>query len=192
VVYALRRPLTLLGSFVALALLVVTWGSVIRTLQNVEPVPQAVRPTAIVWAGRVFANPAALGRWLRSRGATYRAWRAAHPAPAAILEHRPPPRVAKPSPPKPRPVPHVAKPPAPAPKPHAAPATPSAQAAIVRAVVCSLLLLLAAALAAAALQPAALRRRFPELAARIWNYRTGLATASVAIVLGLAVAVGLS
>jgi hypothetical protein len=71
---------------------VLTWGVVIRTLREVRPVPSPGRPTAVVWADRVFQSPAELRRWLRSRGGSYESWSRAHPKAWATLEHVPVPR----------------------------------------------------------------------------------------------------
>jgi hypothetical protein len=46
-------------------------------LSEDRPVP--VRPTGVVWAGRVFVDSASLGRWLNARGGSYDVWAARHP-----------------------------------------------------------------------------------------------------------------
>lgn len=48
-------------------------------LSSEEP-PPPLRPTAIVWADRVFTSKADLASWLRARGGSYRAWAQRHPA----------------------------------------------------------------------------------------------------------------
>jgi hypothetical protein len=45
-----------------------------------EDRPAPVRPTGVVWAGRVFVNSASLDRWLHARGGSYAVWAARHPA----------------------------------------------------------------------------------------------------------------
>jgi hypothetical protein len=44
-----------------------------------EDRPAPVRPTGVVWAGRVFVDRASLDRWLRARGGSYDVWAARHP-----------------------------------------------------------------------------------------------------------------
>jgi hypothetical protein len=44
-----------------------------------EDRPAPVRPTGVVWAGRVFVDSASLDRWLHARGASYDVWAARHP-----------------------------------------------------------------------------------------------------------------
>jgi hypothetical protein len=50
--------------------------------------PAYGQPTSIVWADRVYSNKRDLATWLRARGASYEAWAARHPAPAAVLDGR--------------------------------------------------------------------------------------------------------
>jgi len=44
-----------------------------------EDRPAPLRPTGVVWAGRVFVNSASLDRWLTARGGSYDVWAARHP-----------------------------------------------------------------------------------------------------------------
>jgi hypothetical protein len=44
-----------------------------------EDRPTPVRPTGVVWAGRVFVDSASLDRWLHARGGSYDVWAARHP-----------------------------------------------------------------------------------------------------------------
>jgi len=44
-----------------------------------EDRPAPVRPTGVVWAGRVFVDSASLSRWLHARGGSYAVWAARHP-----------------------------------------------------------------------------------------------------------------
>src|SRR2546421_2865649 len=44
-----------------------------------EDRPAPVRPTGVVWAGRVFVDSDSLGRWLNARGGSYDVWAARHP-----------------------------------------------------------------------------------------------------------------
>jgi hypothetical protein len=54
-----------------------------------EPLPvNSLQPRGIVWADRVFTDPAELRRWLRARGERYKVWAKHHPLQAATLEHR--------------------------------------------------------------------------------------------------------
>ena len=46
-------------------------------LSEDRPVP--VRPTGVVWAGRVFVDSDSLHRWLNARGGSYDVWAARHP-----------------------------------------------------------------------------------------------------------------
>jgi hypothetical protein len=77
----LRRPVWI-GVGVAVAL--VPWLYVAYALQHTgPPIVSSQQPTAVVWAGRVFPTQHDLAAWLRSRGASYDAWVAAHPDAAA-------------------------------------------------------------------------------------------------------------
>jgi hypothetical protein len=87
---------------IALLAAVVPWFFVVRTLQSAQPVKIPTKPQeSLVWGDRVFSSPADMGRWLRSRGASYRTWLAAHPSGAAVLAHKPPPAAAAPMKPPP-------------------------------------------------------------------------------------------
>jgi len=44
-----------------------------------EDRPAPVRPSAVVWAGRVFVSPDSMNRWLKARGSSYDVWAARHP-----------------------------------------------------------------------------------------------------------------
>jgi hypothetical protein len=44
-----------------------------------EDRPAPVRPTAVVWGGRVFVDSTSLDRWLHARGSSYDVWAARHP-----------------------------------------------------------------------------------------------------------------
>ena len=44
-----------------------------------EDRPPTVRPTGLVWAGRVFVDSPSLDRWLHARGGSYQVWAARHP-----------------------------------------------------------------------------------------------------------------
>ena len=44
-----------------------------------EDRPAPVRPTGVVWAGRVFVDSNSLGRWLNARGGSYDVWAVRHP-----------------------------------------------------------------------------------------------------------------
>jgi hypothetical protein len=82
---------------IALLAVAVPWFFVARTMRRAQPVEISTKPpNSLVWGDRVFSTQAALGRWIRSRGASYGTWLATHPAGAAVLEHRPPPATAAP------------------------------------------------------------------------------------------------
>jgi hypothetical protein len=51
-----------------------------RTVVSDEPSPVAVKPTSVVWSGRVFTNEGRLATWLESRDKSYRRWVALHPS----------------------------------------------------------------------------------------------------------------
>jgi hypothetical protein len=51
-----------------------------------EDRPATVRPTGVVWAGRVFVDSASLDRWLHARGGSYTVWAARHPTLAWTTE----------------------------------------------------------------------------------------------------------
>jgi hypothetical protein len=54
-----------------------------------EPLPvNSLQPRGIVWADRVFTDPAEFRRWLRARGERYKVWAHHHPLQAATLERR--------------------------------------------------------------------------------------------------------
>jgi len=61
------------------AVAAVPWVFVVRTLKDAKPLPvRTARPTSVVWDNRVFDSQHALAAWLRSRGASYEKWAAAH------------------------------------------------------------------------------------------------------------------
>jgi hypothetical protein len=187
VVAAAHRLITLLAILGAAGLLVLTWSKVVATLANIKPIePPKSHVSSIVWADRVFENPAALRRWLRGRGQSYEAWSTHHPRQAAIIEHRPVPAQAAAAPkPKKRAASRITA---------AWPQTASTahRDAVIRDAAFAVLLVLALVLAAAAALPAPLRRRYPALAFRVAHHRGAFGAGAAAIVLGLAVSVGLS
>jgi hypothetical protein len=76
-------------------------AAILWTRAQPDPVPAtSLQPRGIVWADRVFTQPAELRRWLRARGERYKVWAKHHPVQAATLEHRqlPPTRTAAPEP----------------------------------------------------------------------------------------------
>jgi hypothetical protein len=85
----MRHPRVWVGLAVVIA--VIPWLFVIRAIENAQPVMSPVRPSSVVWAGRVFSSPEQLGRWIRSRGGSYKVWHAAHPQAGANLGHTAPP-----------------------------------------------------------------------------------------------------
>jgi hypothetical protein len=188
------RPLVFLATIAAFAAVGAVWGKVALEIKNAAPIPDATRPTAIVWDDRVFSSPAQLGSWLRSRGETYTGWAHSHPASAAVLEHRPAPAQR---------VETVQTAPAVA-QPQRTPATRHATqggqgarigsilATIVRWLVLLGCLLVAAAFVCAAALPPAFRIRFPRGAAAAAPHRELLFASGLALVLGVIVGVALS
>jgi hypothetical protein len=68
-------------------------AAILWTRAQPDPVPAtSLQPRGIVWADRVFTQPAELRRWLRARGERYKVWAKHHPVQAATLEHRQLPR----------------------------------------------------------------------------------------------------
>ena len=68
------------------AVAAVPWVFVVRTLKDAKPpAVRSTRPTSVVWDNRVFGSQHALATWLRSRGASYKKWAAAHPELERIL-----------------------------------------------------------------------------------------------------------
>jgi hypothetical protein len=65
------------------------WGTAIHTLTTPKPVPVKLRPEAIAWGDRVFADRKQLAVWLRARGHSYSTWERRHPAGVRILAPRP-------------------------------------------------------------------------------------------------------
>jgi hypothetical protein len=99
------RPFTLLLALASVAAVGLVWAQVVITIRNAEPVPSTVRPSAIVWDGKVFQSRAKLSSWLKSLGASYADWSRTHPAARAVLEKLPvvqttPAATASPPPPK--------------------------------------------------------------------------------------------
>ena len=82
----MRRIRRRVGITAAVIISVLPWLVVAWTLADAEPSQPAQQPDSIVWAGRVFTSPEELGRWLRSRGASYDTWLLAHPRSGAILD----------------------------------------------------------------------------------------------------------
>jgi hypothetical protein len=77
----------------------VTWLSVIRTIQDPDPlsIPKQPRIAGIVWANRVFVHEGSLKRWLETRGHSYAVWARKHPHAVAVLRDRPLAAVAAPA-----------------------------------------------------------------------------------------------
>ena len=84
------RPFTLLLALASVAAVGLVWAQVVITIRNAEPGPATVRPSAIVWDGKVFQSRAKLSSWLKSLGASYADWSRTHPAARAVLEKLPP------------------------------------------------------------------------------------------------------
>lgn len=178
----LRRSWSLALVLVGLAALVGSWTLVVRTLREARPIPSSIRPSAIVWGDRTFADVQSFRRWLRERGASYERWARLHPDKAAVLEHRSLPARGQRGPTAPR-----AALPQRAHRPPPAAVSLRGGGSIVRSVVVALLLGFATVLLACALLPAPFRRRYPRLTERIWPYRGALGVAGAAIVLGVAI-----
>jgi hypothetical protein len=85
-----ERPLALLMVVASVATVGVVWAQVVITMRDAHPVPVTVRPSAIVWGGKVFGSRAKLSSWLSSMGANYADWSRTHPGAQALLEKLPP------------------------------------------------------------------------------------------------------
>ena len=73
----------LLAALVLPALLTLAIAvAAVRIVGGLPASPQT-RAHAIVWGDRTFANRAAFGRWLESRGRSYQAWARRHPLEAS-------------------------------------------------------------------------------------------------------------
>jgi hypothetical protein len=171
----------------------VTWGVVIRTLREVRPVPSPGRPSAVVWADRVFQSPAELRRWLRSRGGSYESWSRGHPKAWATLEHLPVPR--EPVTAAPTKTPRAVKKAAPTLK-TATPSKPARKVAATsvapaRSAFAHYMIVLLACVAtlclAAAGLPASVGRRAPALGRLVVGNRPFLLAAAAAVYVGLVV-----
>jgi hypothetical protein len=73
------RPLRAVGAVATVALVLLPWLYAVRELRHPEVVDSVARPTAIVWADRVFSNKSAFSAWLRSTGVSYAEWARRHP-----------------------------------------------------------------------------------------------------------------
>ena len=76
----------LLAALVLPALLTLAIAvAAVRIVGGLERAPRT-HAHAIVWGDRTFANRAAFGRWLESRGRSYQAWARRHPVQAAAAK----------------------------------------------------------------------------------------------------------
>ena len=82
----MRRVRKRVGITAAVIISILPWLVAAWTLADAKPSQPAQQPNSIVWAGRIFTSPDELGRWLRSRGASYDTWLLAHPQSGAILD----------------------------------------------------------------------------------------------------------
>jgi hypothetical protein len=84
-------PASLLGVLAVLAsavAAVVVLTSIVRTF-NAPPVqPSPLKPSAVVWADRVFSRDRSLAHWLGARGHNYSTWAKRHPAASRVFEKR--------------------------------------------------------------------------------------------------------
>jgi hypothetical protein len=186
-----QRPLALLAAVVAIGAVATAWASVVRTLRDAQPVSIPGRPTAIVWNDRVFQSPTELRRWLRSRGATYDAWRRTHPGGRAVLEGLPQPhRITKASDSTRRAhtgaTATVSRVPAAPAHPMVKPAASASPHLLEKMFVLVSLLLGTLCLLGAAI-PLAARGRLPRLSATAARHRQFLFSAAAAIFVGLIV-----
>ena len=144
------------------------------------------RPGAawVNWGGQSFSAPGELRSWLRTHGSSYQRWAANHPAAAARLEGRPPPReAAAEAPEKPSEAPRATDPSAAAERDTSA-ARGRASPSIASSVVLVGLVLLAVGMIAIAAVPV------PVLFALnapvvVHEHRTELAAAGAAIAVGM-------
>jgi hypothetical protein len=178
------RPLAIVMTLVVLVAVSLTWLKVVQTLENASPAPPRGNAAAIVWNDKVFPTPVALAIWLRARGAEYSDWVAAHPAAAAVLEHRSQQTVS--------PQTTTSEDPPAKASPRAATSGTSSHMAVVRAVVLVFLLVLALLGAWSAALPGPFRRRYPELAETLLRYREQLAAGAAALVIAVIVGIAIS
>jgi hypothetical protein len=170
-----RLPALVLGA-AALVAVGISWAKVAQTIADARPTVAPGRPSAIVWANRVFASSGQLRRWLRSRGASYGAWEARYPAAAAVLERRPPPAAVEATTVAPPAVHAVA-----------AASNSSPGHGYLRDVLLGLLAAACAACAAAAAAPAPVLMRFPGVARAVVPHRELLLAGAAALTVGLLV-----
>jgi hypothetical protein len=170
-----HRPLMLMLAAAAAVAVGVSWAKVAQTIAGAKPAVAPARPTAIVWANRVFDSSTQLRRWLRSHGSSYLAWERRYPAAAAVLERRPPPTVEVTTE---RPPPTHAV---------AAAATSSSGHAYLRDAILALLAALGVACAAVAATPTPVLVRFPGIARTVVPHRELLFAGAAALTIGLLV-----
>jgi hypothetical protein len=74
----------------AVAVVVLSWALVGRTLANPSPAAQpTASATAVVWGGLVFAANRPLAHWLHVHGVAYSVWSGRHPSAAATIKPTP-------------------------------------------------------------------------------------------------------
>jgi hypothetical protein len=83
---AVRSDLNRFAVLAALAAVAILWFLVARTMAN-PPAPAAssVRPTGLVWGGRVFTAKKPFWHWLHVRGVAYSVWSGRHPQASKIF-----------------------------------------------------------------------------------------------------------
>jgi hypothetical protein len=180
-----ERPLALLMVVASVATVGVVWAQVVITMRDAHPVPVTVRPSAIVWGGKVFESRQKLSTWLKSVGANYADWSRAHPGARALLEKLPPVQTTPAATATPAPVKVVTT--APPPQHEAARATPAGSHKLGGLFV--LISLVAGGLCVlGAVLPRALRkRRLSTVTLAAGRHRLLLLGAGAAIFLGLVV-----
>src|SRR5438093_522543 len=72
-----RNAMRVLGALLLPVAVLLPAAYVGHRLSEDRPAP--VRPTGVVWAGRVFVDSNSLGRWLNARGGIYDVWAVRHP-----------------------------------------------------------------------------------------------------------------
>jgi hypothetical protein len=83
---AARSDLNRFAIFAAVLAVAILWFFVARTMANPPaPAESSVRPTGLVWGGRVFSAKKPFAHWLRFHGVAYSIWSGRHPLASKIF-----------------------------------------------------------------------------------------------------------
>ena len=78
---------TVVATLLILLAAAAVWTMLVRTFRDAGPVESTLQaPHSLVWSGRVFADKGELTAWLSARGVDYDAWAKSHPAAAAVVD----------------------------------------------------------------------------------------------------------